>query len=150
MSGFPADKILVGHYPVALGPRGLFRIPKDWRDFFGEDKPVKMLLLPASGPAIWLFTVREAGALRALEAHPAPDEGVAKFRAQFGKPREAVLTAKYEVRLPPDMRRWLGIRKQAILIGCYDHAEIMAPKVWKNMNNTSDPRLAQAIRELGF
>ena len=150
MSEFPADKILVDHYPVALGSGGSIRIPKDWRDFFGEDKPVTVVLVPAPGPALWMFAGRDVKALKAIDERIPSDEETEKFHAQFGKPYETVLTSKYALRLPARMCRWLGIRKQAILIGCYDHAEIMSPKTWKKIDGISGPRIAQAARELGF
>ena len=150
MSEFPADKILVDHYPVALGSGGSIRIPKDWRDFFGEDKPVTVVLVPAPGPSLWIFAGRDAQALKAIEERIPPDEETEKFHAQFGKPYETVLTSKYAVRLPARMRRWLGIRKKAFLIGVYDHVEIMSPKTWKKIDSISDTRIAQVVRELGF
>ncbi len=150
MSEFPADKILVDHYNVALGPEGEIRIPQDWLDFFGEGKPAKVLLLPAPGPAVWIFAERDAKAQKAIEECTPPDRDTEKYLAQFGKPCEAALTSKHALLLSAGLRRWLGIRQQAILIGCYDHAEIMSPKVWKKINSIPDPRLAQAAQELGF
>lgn len=150
MKKYPVDKILVAHYTVALGSGGAIRIPQDWRDFFGEGKPVKVLLLPAPGPAVWMFAERAAEALRAIDACTPPDRETEKYLAQFGKPCETALTSKHALLLSAGLRRWLGIRKQVVLVGCYDHAEIMSPKAWKKINSTPDPRLAQAVRELGF
>ena len=117
MSESPADKFLVDHYTISLGSGGSLRIPKDWREFFGEDRPVKVLLLPSSGPSVWMFAERDAEALRAIEQRTPPDEEVAKFLAQFGKSCEMVLTSKYALSLSAGMRCWLGICRQAVLIG---------------------------------
>lgn len=150
MNVFPADKILVDHYTVALGPGGAIRIPKDWQEFFGEGQAVRVLLLPAPGPSIWLFAAQDAEALQAVKGHPPPDDETGAYLAQFGKPCEAVLTSKYALMLPARMRRWLGIRKRAFLIGCYDHAEIMSLKTWKRIGPPASESLALAARELGL
>jgi DNA-binding transcriptional regulator/RsmH inhibitor MraZ len=150
MSRFPANGILVGHYTVAVGSGGAIHIPKNWRDYFGDDKPVKVLLLQAPGPSVWIFAGRYAKALRDIEVRTPPDEETLKFLAEFGKPCERVLTSKYDLRLSADLRRSLGIRKQAILNGCYEHAEIMSPETWKKIDIAPDPLLDQATRDLGF
>lgn len=146
----PNENILVGHYTVAVGPGGTICIPKDWRDFFGAGKSIKVVLLPAPGPTIWLFAGREAKTLRAIEDRIPPDQETEKFLAKFGKPCEAVLTSRHALSLTASMRRWLGIRKQAILIGCCDHAEIMSPKTWEKLDNIPSDSLVRAIHELGF
>ena len=150
MKQSPSDTILVDHYNVALGPGGAIRIPKDWQEFFGEDKPVKVRLLPAPGPSIWLFAARDAESLRAIDEHVPPDEEIAKYLAQFGKSCESVLTSKYALMLPARMRRWLGTRKRVVLVGCCDHAEIMSPKAWKTIDTIPSDVLAQAVQELGL
>ncbi len=150
MSEFPAGKILGDHGTVALGAGGAICIPQDWQEIFGEDKPVTVVLVPAPGPSLWMFAGREAQTLKAIDERIPPDDETKKFHAQFGKPYETVLTAEYALRLSARMRHWLGIQKRAVLIGCYDHAEIMSPKTWKKINSNPDPRLAQAVRELGF
>lgn len=150
MNVFPADKILVDHYTVSLGPGGSILIPKDWRDFYGEEKPVRVILLPAPGPAVWLFAARDAEALRAIEDHTPPDEEARKYLAGYGKPCETVLTSKCALMLPARMRRWLGVRNRAFLIGCCDHAEIMSLKTWKRIGPPASESLALAARALGL
>ena len=150
MSDFPSDKILVDHYTVALGPDGSVSIPEDWREFFGEGKSVGVLMLPAPGPSIWLFAARDAEPLRAIDERAPPDKETAKYLSQLGRSCEAVLTSKYALPLSARLRRWLGIRKQAILIGCYDHAEIMSSKTWKRIDLPMSESLALAARELGL
>ena len=150
MSDFPTDIILVDHYSVALGPGGAIRILKDWPEYFGEGKSVKVVLVPAPGPSLWMFAGRNAKALRAIDERIPPDAETEKFHAQFGKPYEAILTPKCELILPASMRRWLGLRKRVFLIGVCDHVEIMSPKTWKKIDSIPIPRLAEAIRALGF
>ena len=142
--------ILVDHYSVALGPGGAIRILKDWPEFFGQSRPVKVVLVPAPGPSIWMFAARDAGALRAIDERIPPDDETKNFHAQFGKPYETVLTSKYALRLPAHMRRWLGIRKRAFLIGVVDHVEIMSPKTWKKIDAVQTPLLDQAAKAFGF
>lgn len=142
--------ILVDHYSVALGPGGTIPILKDWPEYFGECKPVKVVLVPAPGPSIWMFAARDAGALRAIDERIPLDDETKMFHEQFGRPYETVLTSKYALRLPARVRRWLGIRKRAFLIGVVDHVEIMSPKTWEKIDSSSDPRLVQAAQALGF
>lgn len=146
----PNDNILVDHYTVAVGPGGTICIPKDWQEFFVAGKSMKVVLLPAPGPSIWLFAGHEYEALLAIAERAPPDEETERFLAQFGKPCEAVLTSKYALMLSARMRHRLGIRKRAILIGCYDHAEIMSPKAWKTIDTIPSDVLAQAVQELGL
>jgi len=117
---------------------------------FGESKPVMVLLVPAPGPSIWMFAGRDAMALKAIDERIPPDDETKMFHEQIGKPYETVLTSKYTLRLPARVRRWLGIRKRAFLIGVVDHVEIMSPKTWKKIDSSSDPRLVQAAQALGF
>ena len=146
----PAMDVLVDHFAVSVGADGSILVPKDWRPFFGGDQPGRVALARRPGPSIGLHPWRDIRKLRRFADGKMPDAATRKFQAELGAPCETVLSSKSRLRLPDDLRRWAGIKTKAMLVGCFDHAEIMSMKNWKQIERTSSDSLALAVRELGI
>lgn len=146
----PSMKVLVDHFVVAVGADGSLLVPKAWRPFFGKGRPVRVVLARRPGALIGLHAWHGVRKLRAVVQCDMPDEETRQFQQELGMPVEVALSSRFRLRLPDELRRWAGIRTEAVLLGCVDHTEITSMKTWKRIGVPAPESVVHAARELGL
>ena len=151
MSPAKENLVLCASHAVTVNARGAIRIPSDWREFFSAGREAGVVMMCGPGPAIWIYPGRSGWMLREIDERHPPDGESRSFHAQFGPPCNAILTSRFTVTLPKDMRRRAALENKVILCGCYDHLEVMTPAVFRKINGKIQKReFKQAVREMGF
>ena len=151
MSPAKEGLVLCASHTVTVNARGAIRIPNDWQEFFSAGREAGVVMMCGAGPAIWIYPGRSGRMLRDIDERHPPDGESRSFHAQFGPLCHAILTSRFTVTLPGDMRRQAALGSKVILCGCYDHFEVMTPAVFRKINGTIQKQeFKRAVREMGF
>jgi MraZ protein len=101
---------------------------------------VGVVVTKAIDPCLWLYPNDTWDELSAkIRDLPLADRQAREFRRQvFGGAADSVPDRQGRVILPPYLREYAAIDKQAVIIGLHDHCEIWNPERWRERQRKSD------------
>ncbi|MGD8792552.1 MAG: division/cell wall cluster transcriptional repressor MraZ, partial [Anaerolineae bacterium] len=101
---------------------------------------VGLVVTKGIDPCLWLYPTDVWDDLsEEIRALPLTDSRAREFRRQvFGGAADSVPDRQGRVILPPYLREYADIDKQAIIIGLFDHCEIWNPERWRERQKRSD------------
>lgn len=128
--------MLLGEFEHSIDDKGRLTVPAKFRGRLA----VGLVITKAIDPCLWLYPVDTWDELSAkIQGLPLTDPKAREFRRQvFGGAANSVPDRQGRVILPPYLREYAAIDKQAIIIGLHDHCEIWNPERWRDRQQKSD------------
>ena len=125
-----------GGYEHAIDDKGRITVPAKFRGNLEDGLVVTMGI----DPCLWLYPADVWEALaQEINALPLTDPRAREFKRQvFGRASHSVPDKQGRVILPPSLREFADIDKQAVIIGLFDHCEIWNPERWRHRQERSD------------
>ena len=111
--------MLLGEFEHSIDDKGRLTVPAKFRGRLA----VGLVVTKAIDPCLWLYPIDTWDELSAkIQALPLTDPKAREFRRQvFGGAADSVPDRQGRVILPPYLREYAAIDKQAIIIGLHDH-----------------------------
>ena len=143
--------MFLGEFEHRIDDKGRITIPAKFRGRLA----VGAVVTTGIDPCLWLYpTDIWAGLAQEISGLPLTDTKAREFRRQvFGGASDSVPDKQGRVNLPPYLREYANIDKQAVIVGLYDHCEIWNPDRWRERQERShnDPEgRAEQFASLGI
>jgi MraZ protein len=128
--------MLLGEFVHTIDDKGRIIVPAKFR------KRLDGGLVATKGidPCLWLYPIDVWEDLsREINGLPLTDTKSREFKRQvFGGASNLVPDKQGRIILPPYLREFANIDKQAVVIGLYDHCEVWNPERWQERQHRSD------------
>lgn len=127
--------MFLGEFEHAIDEKGRITIPSKFRGRLA----VGLVITKGIDACLWLYPI-DAWEAFAQEVSDLPltDPKAREFRRQvFGGASDAVPDKQGRVNLPPYLRQYANIDKQAVITGLHDHCEIWNPEQWRELQERS-------------
>lgn len=136
-----------GEYRHSIDAKGRIAMPAKLREELGEQFTVTKGLdgcLAAYPEAEWKELEQR---IRSLPMSKSRDLQRFFFSAAF----DAEMDAQGRILIPANLRKFASLKKDAVVIGAFNHAEIWDAEKWEQYNdNINEERIIEAMEELGF
>jgi MraZ protein len=128
--------MLLGEFEHTIDDKGRITIPAKFRGRLASD----LVVTKGIDPCLWLYPAEVwADLAQEINNLPLTNPQAREFRRQmFGGASDVAPDKQGRVNLPPYLREYANIDKQAVIIGLYDHCEIWNPERWKERQQRSD------------
>jgi MraZ protein len=128
--------MLLGEFEHTIDDKGRITVPAKFRGQLA----IGLVVTKAIDPCLWLYPIDVWTELaEEIKDLPLTDPKAREFSRQvFGAASDSVPDKQGRVILPPYLRDYAGIDKQAVIIGLYDHCEIWNPERWRERQEESD------------
>lgn len=140
-----------GEFEHSIDDKGRVTVPAKFRGRLAAG----LVVTKGIDPCLWLYPVDTWAALaEEVSALPITDPKAREFQRQmFGGASDAVPDKQGRVLLPPYLRQYANLDKQAVVVGLYDHCEIWNSEHWRERQERShnDPEgRAEQFASLGI
>jgi MraZ protein len=128
--------MLLGEFEHNLDEKGRITVPAKFRGRLASG----LVVTKGIDPCLWLYPVDVYVDLaQRVNTLSITDPQARDFRRQvFGGAADAVPDKQGRFILPPALREYANIDKQAIIIGLYDHCEVWNPDRWRKRQEEGD------------
>jgi MraZ protein len=128
--------MLLGEFEHTIDDKGRITVPAKFRGRLAAG----LVVTKGIDPCLWLYPTDVWDDLsEEIRGLPLTDSRAREFRRQvFGGASDSVPDRQGRVILPPYLRDYADIDKQAIIIGLFDHCEIWNPERWRERQKRSD------------
>jgi len=128
--------MLLGEFEHTIDDKGRITVPAKFRGRLAAG----LVVTKGIDPCLWLYPTDVWDDLaEEIRGLPLTDTRAREFRRQvFGGASDSVPDRQGRVILPPYLREYADIDKQAIIIGLFDHCEIWNPERWRERQKRSD------------
>jgi MraZ protein len=132
----PVRQMLLGEFEHSIDDKGRITVPAKFRGRLAAG----LVVTKGIDSCLWLYPIDVwADVSQEINNLPLTDSRAREFRRQaFGGASDSVPDKQGRVSLPPYLRDYANIDKQAVIIGLYDHCEIWNPVRWKERQQRSD------------
>lgn len=141
--------MFLGRYSHNLDVKGRLAIPARFREALGSDVVITrgidrcLSLYPMSA---WEPLAEKVSAL------PISDPDARTFRRMvFAEAANAEFDRQGRILIPPDLRRYAGLDREAIVVGMHTYIEIWSPEQWEaqaEMMDSEGSSIAQRLASL--
>lgn len=128
--------MLLGEFEHTIDDKGRITVPAKFRGRLAAG----LVVTKGIDACLWLYPT-DVWAELAQEVNDLPltNPRAREFRRQvFGSAYDSVPDRQGRVIVPPTLRQYANIDKQAVVIGLYDHCEIWNPDQWRERQERSD------------
>jgi MraZ protein len=133
------EQMFLGEFEHSIDDKGRITIPAKFRERLDGG----VVVTKGIDACLWLYPADTWATLaREVSALPVTDPKARNFRRLvFGGASDSMPDKQGRVNLPPYLREYADIDKQAVITGLYDHCEIWNPVRWRELreNGYSDP-----------
>jgi len=132
---------LTGTYQRNLDDKNRVAIPKRLRDQFQDKSLASLYVAPGTEKSLALYSPHEFERLaERLSAGASNRPGYQNYlRLLYGRTEEVQLDSQGRVRLPDWLVEFAGLKKDVVLLGVQDHAEIWDQDHWQEFLSTHGP-----------
>jgi MraZ protein len=143
--------MFLGEFEHTIDDKGRLTIPAKFRGRLAAG----LVVTKGIDPCLWLYPTAGWDSLaEKISQLPQTDRKAREFRRQvFGGASDSIPDRQGRVNLPPYLREYAHIDKQAVIIGLHDHCEIWNPEDWRERQERShsDPEArAEQFASLGI
>jgi MraZ protein len=143
--------MFLGEFEHSIDDKGRLTIPAKFRGRLATG----LVVTKGIDPCLWLYPIDGWAELAdRISTLPRTAAKAREFQRQvFGGASNSVPDRQGRVNLPPYLRHYANIDKQAVIIGLYDHCEIWNPEHWRErqQHSYSDPEeRAEQFASLGI
>lgn len=127
--------MFLGEFEHTIDDKGRITIPAKFRGRLASGAVVTKGI----DPCLWLYPVDGWHDLATqISDLPQTDSKAREFRRQvFGGASDSVPDRQGRVNLPPYLRQYANIDKQAVIVGLFDHCEVWNPDDWRQRQQHS-------------
>ncbi len=128
--------MLLGEFEHTIDDKGRITVPAKFRGRLAAG----LVVTKGIDACLWLYpTDVWAELAQEINDLPLTNPRAREFRRQvFGSAYDSVPDRQGRVIVPPTLRQYANIDKQAVVIGLYDHCEIWDPDQWRERQERSD------------
>jgi len=128
--------MLLGEFEHTIDDKGRITVPAKFRGRLAAG----LVVTKGIDACLWLYpTDVWAELAEEIKDLPLTNPKAREFRRQvFGSAYDSVPDRQGRVIVPPTLREYANIDKQAVVIGLYDHCEIWKPEQWRERQQRSD------------
>ncbi|ACZ39429.1 division/cell wall cluster transcriptional repressor MraZ [Sphaerobacter thermophilus] len=141
--------MFLGRYSHNLDAKGRLAIPARFREALGSDVVITRGIdrcLSLYPMAAWQPLAEKVSAL------PISDPDARTFRRMvFAEAATAEFDRQGRILIPPDLRRYAGLDREAIVVGMHTYIEIWSPEQWEaqaEMMDSEGSSIAQRLASL--
>jgi len=139
--------MLVGSSKRTVDPKGRIILPREFRrDFEGG-----LMVTKGLDDCLYLLPMREWERLVSkIEEMPSGSEATRRFsRIFFANASHLVPDGQGRILVPPRLREMAGLKKEVVVVGLSNKAEIWDPERWDSYENESAEHYEQAASDIG-
>jgi MraZ protein len=127
--------MFLGEFEHTIDDKGRITIPAKFRGRMADG----LVITKGIDDCLWLYPLDAWKKLaKKISTLSLTDPRAREFRRQvFGGASDAVPDKQGRVNLPPYLRSYANIDKQAVFTGLYDHCEIWNPESWHERQERS-------------
>jgi MraZ protein len=127
--------MFLGEFEHTIDDKGRMTIPAKFRGRLASGAVVTKGI----DSCLWLYPIDGWNDLATrISDLPQTDPKAREFRRQvFGGASDSVPDRQGRVNLPPYLRQYANIDKQAVIVGLFDHCEVWNPDDWRQRQQTS-------------
>src|SRR3972149_11574192 len=125
--------IFTGTYPRVVDDKKRVATPKTIREQFGKRAPRQLYIAPGSHRSLWIFTPEQLERFgeRLLAGRQNDSELAAYRRLYFSRAEPSDLDTQGRILVPDRLAEHIGLGRDVLLIGVFDHLELWDPQRWK-------------------
>ena len=128
---------LTGTYNRSLDDKRRVAVPKQLREQFGADQPTRFYIAPGTDRSLALYSPNafEELAQRMAEKSAHYREVRNYMRMFYSRAEKVELDSQGRVRIPDRLAEFAHLKREAVLLGVHDHAEIWDRQLWEEFLN---------------
>jgi len=133
---------LTGTYERNLDDKQRLAVPKKLRDQFGEPECNSLFVAPGTEKSLTLYSPAAFNALAQKLAEKATNRLDVRnyLRLFYARAEEVPFDAQGRIRLPERLMEFAALKKDLVLLGVHDHAEIWDKQLWDEFLKATSPR----------
>jgi MraZ protein len=137
--------MLLGEFEHSIDEKGRMAVPAKFRGRLASG----LVVTKGIDPCLWLYPADVyADLAERVNKLSVTDPQARDFRRQvFGGAADSVPDKQGRFILPPALRMYANIDKQAVIIGLYDHCEVWNPERWRKRQEKSDNNPEERARQ---
>ena len=130
----------IGHHVYSLDSKGRVSIPSDFRDVLVERYDERLVLMKHYDRCLVAYPLEEWQKLdEKISALPASDPMVTRYlRSYYSSAKVCELDKQGRVLVPPALKSYAGLSRDAVIIGLSNKLEIWDSETWKKENPEED------------
>lgn len=123
---------LTGTYARSLDDKQRLAIPKKMREEFGDPEPAALYIAPGTDRSLFLYSPEAFARLadRFAEASSQRPDVRNYQRLFYAQAENLPLDGQGRIRIPERLVALAGLKKDLVLLGVRDHAEIWEQSAW--------------------
>ncbi len=124
--------LLTGNYARSLDEKQRVAIPKQLRQVLQLPDSAVLYLAPGTDQSVSIFTEEEFKKLATRLANSPPQQNDVRAYARlfYGLAQAAEIDRQGRIRIPPELAEHAGLKKEAMLLGVFDHMELWDLERW--------------------
>ena len=138
--------MFLGRHAHALDAKGRLAVPARYREALAEGVVLTRGIdrcLSLYPMAAWLPLAEKVAAL------PITDPDARNFRRiVFAEAADLALDAQGRILVPPELRRYAGLEREALVVGVHSHLEVWSPDGWAAVAERLDVGGAEIAEKL--
>lgn len=133
---------LTGTYERTLDDKQRLAVPKRLREQFGEPEATMLFVAPGTEKSLTLYTPAAFNALAQKLAEKATNRLDVRnyLRLFYARAEEVPFDAQGRIRLPERLMEFAQLKKDVVLLGVHDHAEIWDKQLWDEFLKSTSSR----------
>lgn len=138
--------MFLGRFSHNLDTKGRLAIPSRFRDEFGGD----VVVTRGIDRCLSLYSVERFQPLaEKVSALSISDPDARTFRRMvFAEAASAEFDKQGRILIPPDLRQYAGLDREAVVIGMHTYVEIWSPGAWESQAQLMDQEGASIAQRL--
>jgi MraZ protein len=136
---------LTGTYERNLDDKQRLAVPKRLKEQFGEGELTSLFVAPGTEKSLFLYSPQAFNTLAAKLSEKATNRVEIRnyLRLFYAQAEEVPLDSQGRIRVPERLVAFAELKKDLVLLGVHDHAEIWDKDVWSRFLTTSGAQFDQ-------
>lgn len=136
---------LTGTYERNLDDKQRLAVPKRLKEQFGEGELTSLFVAPGTEKSLFLYSPQAFNTLAAKLSEKATNRVEIRnyLRLFYAQAEEVPLDSQGRIRVPERLVAFAELKKDLVLLGVHDHAEIWDKDVWSQFLTTSGAQFDQ-------
>lgn len=136
---------LTGTYERNLDDKQRLAVPKRLKEQFGEGELTSLFVAPGTEKSLFIYSPQAFNTLAAKLSEKATNRVEIRnyLRLFYAQAEEVPLDSQGRIRVPERLVAFAELKKDLVLLGVHDHAEIWDKDVWSQFLTTSGAQFDQ-------
>lgn len=138
--------MFLGRFSHNLDDKGRLAIPSRFRDEFGSD----VVITRGIDRCLSLYAMQTFQPLaEKVSSLPISDPDARTFRRMvFAEAASAEFDKQGRILIPPELRQYAGLDREAVVVGMHTYVEIWSPEAWESQAQLMDEEGASIAQRL--